>query len=500
MPFPFTLPTTSATALTTSFNSSTHPSLILTATSQRALVRDVLKKHKRLPPTSQASNISIVQDALTSYIPFLLSIYHSSPDAAGITSYGGQVQVAISETKDLATEWRSTLTSGVPGREPARIRVKGLRNELAFVLESLAYTYTHLARSSLLQLQRTTSPSSEVRAGFLATAMKHLLDAHSIHTYITTLSVTPDAPAPLDVSTTTASALASLALAEATMTVTLKDDPYAAAVADDRDQDSKSWMISAPSIPKTRANLYARICIAAADHAAKASGLLPRSAGVGPGKLDDDLVKYVDDLRRTARGKAARWFAIAAEDTGKTGEAIAWLRGAKRELGIVSDDESGKRKGFKGLKQSWTERREDRRVEKGKDDWGLDAGKFEEIRVVEWLEAKWVKSNDTVSHMFERSTLVHILTFDQVNVQTVPPFEPLLAQMPSGREYHTTTPYVPPSLSPETLNSMRAAVDPSQGVFTGDEDDSGDEQSIAEPVGAFPGTARQYNASSASYY
>ncbi|KAF4552352.1 pH-response regulator protein palC-like protein [Elsinoe fawcettii] len=463
MPFPFTLPTTSATALTTSFKSSSHPSLVLTATSQRALVRDVLKKHKRLPPSSQGPGIPVVQDALNSYIPYLLSIYHSAPDAEGVTSYGGQVQVSISEIKDLITEWRTTLSSGVPGREPPRTKVKGLRNELAFVLQTLAYTYTHLARSSLLQLQRTTSPSSEIRASFLATAMKHLLDAHSIHAYITTIPATPDASPPLDVSTTTASALASLALAEATITVTLKDDPYAAAVADDRDKESKSWMISAPSIPKTRANLYARICIAAADHAAKASGLLPRSGGIGSTKTDDDLVKYVDDLRKTSRAKAARWFAIAAEDIGKTGEAIAWLRGAKRELGVVADDDSGKRKGFKGLKQSWTEKREDRKVEKGKDDWGLDAGKFEEIRVVEWLEAKWVKSNDTV------------------NVQAIPPFEPLLAQMPSGREYHTPTPYSPPTLAPEVLNSMRNPVDPSQQAFTGNEDDSGDEGDLAEP-------------------
>ncbi|KAF2226613.1 pH-response regulator protein-like protein palC [Elsinoe ampelina] len=482
MPFPFTFPTTSATALTTSFRSDSHPSLLLTATSQRALVRDVLKKHKRLPPASQATNIAVIQDALNSYLPYLLSIYHSAPDAESITSYGGQVQVSITETKDLITEWRTTLSAGVPGREPQRAKVKGLRNELAFVLQTLAYTYSHLARSSLLQLQRTISPSSEVRASFLATAMKHLLDTYSIHAYITSLNPTVDATPPLDVATTTASALASLALAEATITVTLKDDPYAAAVADDRDKDSKSWMISAPSIPKTRANLYARICIAAADHAAKASGLLPRSGGFGSNKIDDDLVKYVDDLRKTARAKAARWFAIAAEDTGKTGEAIAWLRGAKRELGVLSDDDSGKRKGFKGLKQSWTEKREDRKVEKGKDDWGMDAGKFEETRVIEWLEAKWVKSNDTV------------------NVQVIPAFEPLLAQMPSGREYHTPAPYTPPTLAPEILSSMRSPVDPSQQVFTGDEDDSGDEGSSAEPVGAFPGTGREYSASRSSYY
>jgi hypothetical protein len=52
--------------------------------------------------------------------------------------------------------------------------------------------------------------------------------------------------------------------------------------------------------------------------------------------------------------------------------------------------------GFKGLRKEWTERREDKKVEKGLD-WGGDAGKLEETRVIEMLEAKWVKQNDTVS-------------------------------------------------------------------------------------------------------
>ena len=89
----------------------------------------------------------------------------------------------------------------------------------------------------------------------------------------------------------------------------------------------------------------------------------------------------------------------------------------------------------------------------------------------------------------------------QINVQPVPPCEPLLAAMPSGREYHTPKPYSPPTLDPSMLNSLRAPVDPTQRAFIGEEDDSGDESTFGNgPVGAFPGTSRQYGAGDSSYY
>ena len=88
----------------------------------------------------------------------------------------------------------------------------------------------------------------------------------------------------------------------------------------------------------------------------------------------------------------------------------------------------------------------------------------------------------------------------QINVQVVPPFEPLLASMPSGREYHTPKQYFPPQMDQETLAHMRAPPEPRRETFTGEEDDSGDEgASKVDPVGAFPGTSRQYEATS-SYY
>lgn len=314
--------------------------------------------------------------------------------------------------------------------------------------------------------------------------MKYLLEAHSIHKYLLSLpSISAAKDAPADIQPSTVSALASLSLAEATLIFVSKDDPYATAVADDRDDSNTDWMFKAPTIPKVRAHLFARICLAAAEHAGQACGLLTSNP---TGSIDDDLTKYATDLRRTSRAKAIRFLAIDTELSGKTGEALSYLKGAKKELGLNSDlSASGARKGFRGLKQSWQERREDRKLEKGKE-WGMDAGRFEEARVVEMLEAKWEKENSAV------------------NVQVIPPFEPLLARMPTGRDPHSPVPYQPPVLDAGTLAALRAPPDPADRAFRGDEDDSGGEDGYlrANPPGAFPGGAVEHDrsATSSSYY
>lgn len=79
----------------------------------------------------------------------------------------------------------------------------------------------------------------------------------------------------------------------------------------------------------------------------------------------------------------------------------------------------------------------------------------------------------------------------QINVQAIPPSEPLLATMPSGRDYHTPQTYVPPALDTWTLARMRASPDPSRLIR--DEDESDDEGGVTtEPIGAFPGTSSAY--------
>lgn len=93
------------------------------------------------------------------------------------------------------------------------------------------------------------------------------------------------------------------------------------------------------------------------------------------------------------------------------------------------------------------------------------------------------------------------LTRSKINVQTIPASEPLMAAMPSGREYHTPKPYTPRPLDASQLDRLRAPVDPSQRAFIGNEADSGDESTpLSDPPGAFPGTAQQYDSSNTSYF
>ena len=86
-----------------------------------------------------------------------------------------------------------------------------------------------------------------------------------------------------------------------------------------------------------------------------------------------------------------------------------------------------------------------------------------------------------------------------MNVQRIPPSEPLLAKLPSGREYHTSAPYIPPVLDEDVHDKMRALPNPGDGGFDEKEDDSDDRGSDPEPVGAFPGTKSEYSGG-LSYY
>jgi hypothetical protein len=397
MPFPFTLPTTSSFSFSTYFGSDSHPSLPLSASTYRGVLRDALKKHKRLPPSEQSPHLASILLSLNNYVPYLLAVdsgLGSQPIA------GEELDVVLKSTPTV--EWRPTLSdSTLPGREKGRLKIQSLEFEIYFVLSTLAYTYTLLSRSSLQPLYSSaaSSPSTEARTLAIQTATKHLLSAASIHAYLSHRSDSvASSPPCIDITKSTFSALSSLALAEATLLAVSKDDPYPAAVAQDRNKNDKEWMIKAPEIPKVRAHLFARLCLAAAEHAANALALLGASAGKGVGKMDSGLVGYVDDLRRTGRGKACRFFGIDAELGGKNGEGIAWLHAGMHELGFKSGEgEVKKGLSFGRLKKGWEEKREDRRVEKSSH-WGADAGRAEEQRVLEMLEKKWVKMNDTVSH------------------------------------------------------------------------------------------------------
>ena len=360
------------------------------------MLRDALKRHKRLPPASRAGDIATVISSLHGYVPYLLAV------DAGVSSHtlaGGEVINVVLKSAPVIS-WRPTLSGDlVPGRDRPRVKVTSLEYEIFFVLSTLAFAYISAARSLLQPLHATSGDfvASAERTAAIQTASKRLLDSASIYDYLATRSEQISSPPGcVDVAPATARGLASLALAEATLLAITKDDPYPAAVAQGRNKNDREWMFKSPDIPKTKAHLNARLCLAASDHAAKAASLC-QSAGTGTSKMSPGMLRYIEDLRRTCRAKACRFFGIHAEIDGNTAEGIGWLRAGFQALGAEARDGDGRKaSSFSRLKKGLTEKREDRRVEK-ETSWGADAGRLEEIRILEMLDEKWNKINDTVS-------------------------------------------------------------------------------------------------------
>jgi hypothetical protein len=89
----------------------------------------------------------------------------------------------------------------------------------------------------------------------------------------------------------------------------------------------------------------------------------------------------------------------------------------------------------------------------------------------------------------------------KMTMQIIPLSGPLLASMPSGREYHTPQEYILPELSEDVLAKMRAPPDPGDlSLYKDDNDDSGSEEEQPDPVGAFPGTGSEYPTSKTPYF
>jgi len=329
-----------------------------------------------------------VISALQDYIPYLLAL-----DAGlGNKELDGEVISVVLKNAPVI-EWRPTIShNAIPGKEAARLKIQSLEYEIGFVLGTLAMSHVLTARTILrpLYVTSTASVGTEERVKALVAACGRLSDAAAIYSYLAdrTEQISTAPPCP-DIAASTLRGLASLALAEANLLTALKDDPYPAVVAQDRNENDKDWMIQAPQIPKVRAELFGRFCLAAAEDAAKAQSLC--RAG---GKLNGDLMRYLDDVRRASRARACRFFGIGAETLGDMGKAIAYLEAGMQELGIEKKDEK-KGLGFGRFKREWTERREDRKVE-NEGSWGSDGGKMEELRIIEMLSAKWNKINDTV--------------------------------------------------------------------------------------------------------
>jgi hypothetical protein len=476
MPFPFVLSTTSHISYQASLTSSTHPSLPSAATSHRAILRAALKAHKRLSPSDQASNLPTLISAIEKYLRFLTSLDLA---LSGKAIAGEDVDIALAKEPEI--EWRPTLSSGaIPGRETERVIGKGLDFEIFFVHHTLALIQNLLARQRLLVLYAKVNPGEEERKAAVQNATKYLSTAYSSHSYLirrinSSIDGPPTFPASaIDISSAVQSALLHLMHAEYNLLCVLKDDPYPALVVQARNKDDKEWMIRAPQIPKVRAQVLTRLCIGAAEHASAALAALK----VEPSKVLKDLLEYCDGLRCSARAKACRFQALDEDTSGQIGKGIAWFLAAMNELGIDLPKETSKPSGLGKLKSSWLERREDKRIEKGTSNWGMDGGRLEESRIVDYLYQKFNKENDTISN------------------QIVPEWRPLLMTLPSGMNMPLKDNWVPAVLEEDELAAMRAPPE-DDGLAAAD---SSDEDGVAkEPVGAYPGTHRDYGGG-VSYY
>lgn len=308
MPFPFVLPTTSHLDFSKYLSSSTHPSLPATATTYRALLHDVLKRHKRAPPPSREPHLPNVLSALNEYVPYLAAL-----DSGLSNRLLPSELVDVTLLAEPTARWRSTLSRTLPGRSLPRHTIVSLDDEFFFTLTTLAYTYTLLARVELRVLYEAQTPTLERRTATVSSAVRHLLEAHGIQAYLAARAQSSaTVNQVVDISAPVLGALASISLAEATLLAVLKDDPYAAAVTQDRNVEDKDWMVKAPSIPKIRVHLFARVCLAAAEHASKASAQLDQTK-----EVDEALVLYAEDLKRVARAKACRFLGIDKEAEGR---------------------------------------------------------------------------------------------------------------------------------------------------------------------------------------
>ncbi|KAL0639240.1 hypothetical protein Q9L58_001701 [Maublancomyces gigas] len=464
MPFPFALPTTSTVSYPTYFDSPTYPSLPLLAASHRGSLRNALKAHKRLPPASQNANLPLVIKELESYVSHLLAL---------VTALENNEAFLKTSAPLFKTSWRAILTAKKFSTEPPRVARPGLSYEIFWTLSTLAYAYTLQARSQLL---RVLSPSVTGSSGAPSTdpqllfnrAARNLLTSASIFTHLLSRPQPPNAGSwPIELTIPALSALSSLAQADATLIAVIKQDPYPTYLSlTSRERDSKNstkeWLYNPPNPPESpRALFLARLCIAASDHASKALGLLSVSntkvrtlllqLGGGaksddvPGEITEDLIRYLESLQKVSRAKSCRFLGIDAESSGRCGEAISWLLLAKSILDVPTTAVDRLRRGL-------SERKEARHLAAADGSWGLDAGRAEEVNVLEALEVKWRKSNDNI--MF----------------QTLPDMGELNKRIPSGREINKLKDWEAPRLDSDEMRALKA-----EGTHRGYEEEADSE-------------------------
>ncbi|KAK6348420.1 hypothetical protein TWF718_006216 [Orbilia javanica] len=461
MTFAFTLPTTSPVNFTTSFASSSAPSLPSATTTRRALLRDTLKRYKRLTTAEQYNNLPSLLSSISEYLPYLYTVdaYITSQDIAPLAEF--------------ETEWRAVLSRRTVSTELPRIRRKGLDYEICFATATLAYVHALRARSFLATAIQapppTDSNATNTSVHLINQAKDQILTAASIFLYLQNRSTTRERggsqPAPADTTTSIYNALWSLCMASATLLAVLKDDPYPSIVALQHDKNSREWMYKAPTVPtKVRSLLLARLCMYSADMAGRAAAGVAATPGSGA-----ELKSYCDDMAKTAKAKACRFLGVDAEAQGKVGEAIGWVSAGKEVLGMVVGGDGDKGKLGRGL-DILKKAREEKKMEKVPMEalLGPDAGRLEEAMVLNELERRWRKINDSV------------------NFHTVPSTSSLLTTLPTGRPmFPENQIWTPPKLSSSELLQLQTQSPNGGELDWAGADDSGDDI-IAQPESSMP--------------
>ena len=334
MPFSFLLPTTSILNYTIHLRSDTHPSLIVSAATQRSILRSALKRHRRLSVKDQAQNLQSVTAALEEYIPYLLTI---NSGLSGKTVREEEIGIILE--KEIEVEWRPSIAAS----DSRRTKGRGLDFELSFALNVRAYVDAAQARAALQMFYTLPVSASDERKDAIKQATEHFIHGASIHQYLAErIADLQFPPGAVDIQSASQTALSCLALAEATLLSILLHDPYPSIVIQERDKSDKEWMYKAPDIPKVRAALFARLAIGAAEHTEKALALFKDVQKKGK-PVDGSLLKYINNLQSVSKARGCRFFGIEAELGGKVGEGIAWLMAGKKILGYrVNEVDGGK--------------------------------------------------------------------------------------------------------------------------------------------------------------
>ena len=447
MAFALALPTPSPSSFVGSVKSESHPSLPVQATISRNTFCSAIKAYNHSSPSECSFYLGQVISAANSYLPQLLAL------ASGLSKFPVTLteQVDVSPLQEFKSSWRSAINQPrIPSRKPPRFKTSGLDTEVMFslsVFATLHYVHARILMQELYNnLIEISSQPPEKTATSISAISKLLLTSSSIYRYAASQSaIYVLNEGPLDISHSILTALENFTFAEATLLSVLKDDVYLHLALAQRDSTDKSWMIGAPKIPKVRAHLFARICVAAAERVARALGEVESTKKFVRGQtISEDFVEYLQNLRMVAMAKMCRFLAVDCEADGCTGKAVGWLKVGLSEIqypyhSYTSRSESKWSKAS-AVRSTFQHERREKKEGRKLGDFGnkaSDAGRLDEGLTIDLLLSRWERLNDTI------------------NTQRISTAAELMSTIPSGRDCHIVNEWIPMTIDSDTLANMR---------------------------------------------